>query len=525
VSDRGTLQVVAQHLAAAVEPLDRGFRDAESFRLLMWRLGWDVQGLPPAYVAVADAAVTAVAAAEALADDAELDEVIALIEAVGDVYTAVEALGDVPPGFDPAALGELARNLFEYLLAEYLLGQVPKLFSALELFGVIRFEAVEPAGTRPGFVQTRFEWERLPRALADPASIPADVLGWGTAEFDFRRTAELLGELTLALGLPSSVGVVPSAYAEAIQDQATGPPARPLKHGLTVPFFDFPVAGSFADVGLMVTELPAEGPALPGVVIGPLVPDGIAAEIDLGNRWTFTLRAGTDLAEQLGIVLRPGEIAVRYPFAPGRPLPSAGLGVALGFAPDAPAVVFGEPGGIRLELAGAALSLGVDVRAGDVELKLGAEPRGLALVLSAASLDGFLGSLLAGGEVRIEAPLGLSWSNRTGLDFQAGAGFELSLYPHLDLGVVRFDRIDLGMRFVAGAGVTPQLDVRAAAAISGALGPVAYTVDRLGVQLPIRFEAGNAGPLDVGFGVLRDFRQLADLRLVVELVSEICELS
>jgi hypothetical protein len=500
--DRGTLQVVARHLALAIAPLDRGFRDVESFRLLMWRLGWDAQGLPPSYVAVADAALDVAAAVEALADDAELGEVIALIEAVGDVYTAIDNVGDVPPGVDPAVLGELARTLFEYLLAEYLLAEVPRLFSTLELLGVIRFEPVEPAGARPGFVQTRFEWERLPEALSDPVSIPADVLGWGTAEFDFRRAAELLGELTLALGLPSSVGAVPSAYAQAIQDQATGPPARPLRHGLTVPFFDVAAGDGIADVGLAVTELPAEGAALPGIVIGPLVPDGIAAEIDLGNRWSFALRAGTDLAEQLGIVLRPGEIGIRYPFAPGRPLPSAGLGVSLDFAPDAPAVVFGEPGGIRLEIAGATLSIEVDLRAGDVELKLGAQPRGLTLVLSAASLDGFLGSLLSGGDVRIEAPLGLSWSNRTGLDFQAGAGFELSLYPHIDLGVLRFDRIDLGVRFVAGAGVAARLDVRAAAAISGALGPVAYTVDRIGVQLPVRFEPGNAGPFDVGFGVL-----------------------
>ncbi|MEU1185773.1 DUF6603 domain-containing protein [Streptomyces sp. NPDC005820] len=500
--DRSTLNVVARHLAAAVEPLDRGFRDADSFRRLMWQLGWDVQGLPPSYVAVADAAVQAAAAAGALADDAGQDEIVALIEAAGDVYTAVDGLGDVPPGVDPAAMPELARNLFEYLLAEHLLAEVPKFFSLLELLGVVRFESVEPADVRPGFVRTRFDWERLPEVLADPASVPAGVLGWGTAEFDFRRAAELLGELTLALGLPSSVGAVPSAYAQAIQDLATGTPARPLRHGLTMPFFDIPVAGAYTDVGLAVTELPAEGAALPGIVIGPMVPDGIAQNIDLGGHWTFKLRAGTDLAEQLGIVLRPGETSVRYPFAPGHSLPSAGLGFSLTYAPDAPAMLFGQPGGNRIELAGATLSIGVDVRGGGVEVTLGTEPRGAALVLSAGSLDGFLGSVLGDGDTRLELPLGLSWSNRTGLDFQAGAGFELSLYPHAGFGVLRFDRVDLAVRGATGAGVTPEIDVRAAAALSGALGPVAYTADRIGLHLPARFEPGNAGPFDIGFGVL-----------------------
>jgi hypothetical protein len=501
--DRGTLQAIAEHLAAAVAPLDRAFRDADSFRLLMWRLGWDAQGLPPAYVAVADAVVTAVDEAEALADRAELDEILALVDAVGDVYTSIDSLAAAPPGVDPGVfLPELARNLFEYLLDDYLRSRLATLAMAFELLGVIRFEDVEPAGARPGFVRTRFEWERIPEALSDPASIPSDVVGWGTAQFDFRKAAELVSELAEALRLPSSVDRVAAPFATAIEDQATGTPERPIRYGFTVPFFDVPLPGGYADVGLQVTELPAEGPALPGILIGPLVPNGISAEFDLGNRWTFELRAGTDLAEQLGIVLRPGDIAVRYPFAPGRPLPSAGFGISLVYAPDAPAVLFGEPGGMRLELAGSTLSIDVNLKAGDVELKLGAAPQGMTLVLSAASLDGFLGSVLGGEEVRIEAPLAIAWSNRTGLDFMAGAGFELALYPHLDFGFLRFDRIDLAMRFTAGAGMTPQLDIRAAAAFSGELGPVAYTVDRLGVRLPILFEEGNAGPFDIDFGIL-----------------------
>ncbi|HEY7618112.1 MAG TPA: DUF6603 domain-containing protein, partial [Solirubrobacteraceae bacterium] len=501
--DRGTLQSVAEHLAAALEPLDRSFRDEESFRMLMWRLGWGVDGLPPAYVDIADAAITAVEAAEALADGAQLDEVFAVIEAVGHVYTSLDGLGSAPPGVDPGEfLPEIARSLFEWLLDDYLRREVPQLASWLELLGVVRFENVAPAGTRPGFVRTRFEWELFPKALSDPATIPTDVVGWGTADFDFRKTAELLSELTAAMGLPSSVDRVGDPYGTAIQGQATGAPERPIRFGFTVPFFDVSLPGGFADVGLKATELPAEGSALPGILIGPMVPDGVAAAFDLGNFWTFNVRAGTDLADELGIVLRPGEIAVRYPFAPGQPLPSAGFGMSLDYAPPAPSVVFGDPGGIRLELAGATLSVDLDLKAGDLEMKLGAAPKGTTLVLSAASLDGFLGSVMGAQELRIEAPFSIAWSNRTGLDFTAGAGFQLALYPHLDFGVLRFDRIDLAMRFVAGAGTTPELDIQADAAFSGQLGPVAYSVDRLGVHLPILFQDGNAGPFDVEFGIL-----------------------
>lgn len=501
--ENGTLQLIAEHLASAVAPLDEAFREVDAFRALMLRLGYEVDGLPPAYTNVADQALAAVSAATALADGAELEEIVALLRSVGAVYESVDALTQAPPGVDAAEfLPEIARNLFEYLLAEYLQTEHPAVHSALELLGVIHFEDVPGSGSRPGFVRTRFEWERIPEMLSDPARIPEEVFGWGTDDFDFGKVAEILSELALGLGLPSSVDQVDEAFSTAIQALASGTPAGPIRRGFSIPFFDVVIGDASHDVGLQITELPAEGSALPGLLVAPLIPPSVAAQIDLGGGWSFHIRAGTDATQQLALVLRPDEVDVRYPFAPGQPLPNAGLGFSLDFEPDEPAVIFGEPEGIRLEIAGAAFSFDVDLIGGDVEVKFGVAPEKLTLVLSAASLDGFLGGVLGGEEVRIEAPLGLSWSNRTGLDFLAGAGFELSLYPHVDLGFLRFDRIDLGIRFIAGAGTTPQLDLRLSAAFSGELGPIAYSVDRLGVQLPVRFEEGNAGPFDIDFGIL-----------------------
>ena len=112
---------MADHLAQAVGPLDRMLRDPEAFAMLMGRVGWEAEELPPSYAAVADAAAEAVRAAGALADGAELVEVVALLEAVGAVYRAVDDLTEAPPGADPGAfLPVIARDLFEYLLADHL---------------------------------------------------------------------------------------------------------------------------------------------------------------------------------------------------------------------------------------------------------------------------------------------------------------------------------------------------------------------------------------------------------------------
>ena len=501
MSDRSTIRSVAGHLALATQPLIAGFRDAESFRVLMLRLGWDVQSLPPSYLAVADAAAQLVDAAKSLADDAGLDESLALARSAGDLYRAVSALTAVPPGMDPAGLATLARSLFELLLVDYLNLQLPRLGSTLELLGVIRYETVAAAGTRPAFTRTRFEWEALPKVLTDPTTIPEVVLGWGTPQFDFARAAVLFGELGYALNLATAIERMDADFANAVQSQATGTPAAQLLQALRLAFFDVAVAGQVHDIGLLVTELPAEGGALPGVLILPLVPDHIAVEIPIDSRWTFKLRAGTDLAQQLGVVFRPGDLSVRFPFAPGRPPPSAGFGVTLSFTPAAPVLLRGSPGGNRVELAGLDLTLALDVRGGDLELTAAVAPRGLVVVVTGRGLDGFLGNLLGDADSRVELPIGVSWSSRTGLDFRGGAGFELSANPHLELGPVRFDRVDLAAKFVAGAGVTPELDLRGGVTFSGSLGPVAFAVDRIGVHLPVRFEAGNAGPFDVGFGL------------------------
>jgi hypothetical protein len=498
VSGDGTLRRIAAQLAGAMRPLEDAFRDPAAFRQLLLEIGWEVPGLPPSYAAVADQAVQAGEALAALAEDAGIEEAGAVITKAGDVYRALGALTEAPAGLDPAAfLPELGRRLFELLLARQLLAEAPGAFAALRTLGVIVMEDTPAAAGRPGFTRVRFDWDQLPAILGDPGLIPARLYGWGTGDLDFEALAQPLGELVSGLGLPSSADRLSPGLAAQLQAGATGPPARAARKGLTAVMFDVPVAGWMVEVALLLAELPAEGAAPAGLILVPEVPDGISERVDLGDGWAFRLRAGTDLARQLGVVIRPGEVFVRYPGAPDQPLPSGGFGIALGYdAPEA-LVVFGQPGRTRLELGAASVGLGADVKAGELELKAAAEISKLSLVLSASDTDSFLGAALGGQELRVDLAFGLAWSSRTGLDVLAGGGFARTAYPHLDLGLVRFDRVDLEVRLVAGTGVTPALEARAAASFSGEIGPVAYSVDRLGVALPVRFADGNAGPFDV----------------------------
>ena len=179
-TEPGTLRRIAEHLADAIAPLGFAFRDADAFCTLMGRLGWTARELPPGYASGADKAQAAVEAIEALAEDAELNAIIAAIRKVGDVYGAINAFSVAPPDVDASEfLSEIARRLFEYLLLEHLRSRLPRLLMSLEAIGVVAYEDTPPTGGRPGYTHHRFDWDALPERLSNLTAIAADIYGWG----------------------------------------------------------------------------------------------------------------------------------------------------------------------------------------------------------------------------------------------------------------------------------------------------------------------------------------------------------
>ena len=497
MSASGTIGRIAYHLVKALRPLEDAFSDADAFRVLLLQLGWDAAGLPPSYRLVADKVVTATSALEALADGATVNEILSVVDKVGAVYRAIDSLAEAPEGIDADAfLPELARRLFEYLLGRQLLAEAPGWYAILESLGVIFLEDHPATTDRPGFARIRFDWDQIPAILSNPSLIPARMYGWGTPHLNFPKIAELTTELAIGLGLPASLDALSDELAAALQAEATGEPEKMAKVAMTLVICDVPLpGGTRVPIGLQVAELHAEGAALPGMILLPMVPNGIADRVELSDGWVFTVRAGSDLATQLGVAVRPDGVSVRYPGAPGQHLPSAGFGMSLSYAADAPLVLLGQSGKTRLELASAALTGAIDLKDSDLELKAGATLDGLAMVIEADDADSFLSSILGSQPRRIEFGAAFGWSNRTGLDFATSGGFAATVPLHLEAGLVRFDRLDLALRSVTGPGA-PSFQVQAATSFSGKIGPVSFSVDQLGVQLPVRFADGNAGPFD-----------------------------
>ena len=125
-TELGTLHLLAQHLVLALEPLKEAVEDAPSFRTFLYRLGWDVQSLPPEYTALAGKVDAALTTLNSLADDPTPTQIFDVLDKVSELYRALQQLSVAPEGVDATEfLSEIGARIFELLLADYLIEALP----------------------------------------------------------------------------------------------------------------------------------------------------------------------------------------------------------------------------------------------------------------------------------------------------------------------------------------------------------------------------------------------------------------
>src|SRR5262249_41377562 len=163
-----------------------------------------------------------------------------------------------------------------------------------------------------------------------------------------------------------------AAGLQAPPDQTT----RAISSQLSIPLAEFDIAGTPVEVGLALLELPAEGPHPAGLIIQPLMPSQIGAQVSITPEWTVYVRAGSDIARTLGLLIRPDGVDVRYPFQPGTAPPSEGFSAGIEYAPASPVALIGKIDESRLQIAKVRTDLGLDLHGTDVELWLQAQTTG-----------------------------------------------------------------------------------------------------------------------------------------------------
>jgi hypothetical protein len=531
-----TLEEVGRHLALAVRPLRDAVVDLDSFRVFMFRLGWGVDSLPASFEALGAKVDAVLASLDQLQDPAEIEQVLELLDHLVALTQAVRNLSEAPAGVDGSEfLAEIGERLLELLLVDYLVAALPTVYNALAALGIIEHESHLETPTRPGFTRARLHLDQLPAVLADPLSVPERVYGWGTPQVDYATLFTQLQDLLLAAGFLARVQLVGGAPSPIPLDErflaegevfheeflAESEPAEellvvaqaaeayqegrskdedPIEAYLDVLLAEGDVGEVTVEGRFVLLELPAQGGKLPGVILQPVLPPELAPSLDFGESLSLRPRPDSDLASLFGIVIRPGEVSLRYPFKPGEELPPGGFGLQLEFSPEESFLLLGSREGTRMEFGGALGAIDLDHREGAVELVGRLELKDFKVVVSAKDQDGFLRFLLGDKQLTAPIELAVQWSSTRGISFAGGTGFELAFDPHLTLGPVRVDEVQLGLRGEVGSGSAPRLIGAAAASISGGLGPVAFAIQGVGLRATLRFEDGNAGPFDLEVG-------------------------
>ena len=494
---QGTLQSIGTVLTTALRPLTFAFSGTEQFKGFMLRLGWSPTDLPPAYQALTSLINAAIDKLENLGDNPSASDVLDLVHKAVAAFQAVRSISTAPPGVDAGAfLSELPERLFEILLVDFIAAEAPTAYNALVGLNVIKFEHHAAAAGRPTFLRVKFDWAAIPKMISDPGSIPQQVFGWGTPDLDAQKVIDYAAAGLLALGLPVFLR---ESDADAVIAYSADTLERvPAWKSLDVLFYSIAIAGKNLDALFRLRPLPAFGSHLPGFVLEPVIPSEFPLTMKLADDISMRLRAGTNVSDLFGLVVQPDGVSVTYPFAPGTTPPSAGLGVGFDFKPSDPAIVLGEPRSTRLQFKGASLDLAATFGASAYEFTFGARMTDLALVLAAGESDGFIKKILGDGETTIAVPLGIEWSNISGVTFKGSGGFEVALYPHLSLGPI--DITELIVRLAVPADPKPKLNLEIGATLSGDLGPLKFSVEEIGLRVYVTFEHGNAGPFDVDLG-------------------------
>ena len=364
--------------------------------------------------------------------------------------------------------GTLALRLGERAIATYIAENNAPFAMVLKLIGLLRWEKTPPDPANPfssGNVVMALELHRLKNLIDDPPKHLRDTLRWGEPDFD------------------------PSTFLEIFNSFFTNDVNRSL--------IDFGGDPGLSMGNFVIRRQSALVP--PGIEIRfDALPPPIDLRTPITDEWgiglktTVTLNAGASLTLKppLEVNLTPnvgpvsGELklyANRNETA--RPFSILPTGLINLTADDAQFSV-----GFKADAIGAANS--------SVTPLIAAKLSGGKIRLGSDDADGFIGKLLAGAQIQGEFDLGLEWNAKDGLLITGSGGIEIAIPVHRSIGLLDIDKLYVALRIKSDG----TLGLETSAGLTGNLGPLKAIVDRVGVELDLRFAEGadaRFGPFDL----------------------------
>lgn len=443
-------------------------------------------GVKAAGTALADAGDVLQDAADKLdaaivsGDRGELIQAIArLVEGIYLFVGAMEALVsqiDAKAAALPAAErnavqafgGLMTRKTIDYLVITFLKVRLPRLAFLLKLLGLIDWRVIEATGqiNEPRHVRKDLKLERIEDLISDPLAHLATAHKWGTAQFDpsdIMRSALAFYRETSAIrtGKMGDDAFVETGPFRWSRDSSSDPP------------------GIMLDLSANVSH-------------------DIAERIEFSEKWG--IRFDSNIAFGSGVIFRvkpPLDFSVE---------PKAGTaGGAISFKVNRNAAALGFTiigGNDLLRLTADDVGIGAELTVGastaskvSIDPGIFAELKGLTLSLGSEESDSFLASLLAEADIQGVFDIGLGWKLSEGLVVKAAGGLEIAIPMHQNLGIATFETLYIILKIRDDGSFA----LETSAAITGQLGPLSASVERMGAELTLAFSDGadkRFGPVD-----------------------------
>jgi len=394
---------------------------------------------------------------------AAISQIGKIISNFEQLQTAIDGLGlpDVE-----AIVSALPDQLLNVLLASYF-GSSTGVMQIFELTGIVQRtdHNVGPYNPNAPFYTTyQFNFGRFGQLLTGPKNVLADLYDWGKSGFDGTKLLAALSQVVSELGLPGYL------------DNTASPPALNL---------------------IWVKLFPRTNLSPPGVELQ--LEQGLGAGSVAINRqlWSLTFNLGPQLPSGTTVVVQPGSIKLTPPEATTA---SGNIGVTYSYAPAPPDTIqlIGIPGGSGLTVQQVSATVGLDVSpSGEVQFSVGAGVTGGQLVIDMGEADGFLSDVTSGTPIQASFDLQCTWQPSSGLHVTGGAQLEIDLPLHLELGPVT-----LATLYLIGGTANGGFTLEVSAALGVTLGPIAASVDRVGLLGTLTFPSsgGNLGFADLAFG-------------------------
>lgn len=381
---------------------------------------------------------------------------------------------------------EFPRQLLDYAVLSYLEAEHPKIKSVFLFLGIADTSYITPASSaRIPFKQFRIDWDKLLLFLTNPAQIPKEVYGWGTADYNGKLLIEHIEYVLTSLDI--TVGKYDATSEVGSKFNLSG-------DAIYAPFFDLDDTKAGVEIYPLETDSVSNNA---GLAISPFLFGSSNNEIVVHDFFKFINSSKLKIDKTLGVEIRP-QTGFSFFDINNNSAIDGDMKITLRIGDADGLLTLGDENSTRLEIGAVEVSGFAKFDVQSKEFGVETALKDSKLVLDFSQGDGFISSLLPLDPLESPLDLAIGYSSITGIYFKGSAGIEIKLPVHIQLGPLEISAIAIALKIDER-----KIPISTTADFKTELGPLTIVVQDIGTSVTLNFpqnNKGNMGPFELNFG-------------------------